>query len=163
MIIDLQHLKTYYDLLASLYIVITGLCIGSFINVWIFRGANAKLNLYPSLPKDLTTPSTCPNCGVKIPFYLNVPVLGYIALRGKTACCKQPYSPQYLLLELSVGILYYLCYIMSNNFIELIAGFVFIACLVVYVGQKRLGHHSLNLILITASSAALFTLVRLYY
>ena len=71
--------------------VAVGACIGSFLNVVIYR-----------LPREMSLsrpPSTCPGCGARIPFYFNVPVIGYLVLRGKAACCGMPVSPRYPLVE----------------------------------------------------------------
>lgn len=74
-----------------------GACIGSFLNVVIYR-----------LPREMSLsspPSTCPGCGARIPFYWNVPVFGYLALRGKAACCGMRVSPRYPLIELLGGLM----------------------------------------------------------
>src|SRR3989344_1955663 len=69
-----------------------GLCVGSFINVVIYR-----------LPLDqsvVTPRSHCPNCKTKIAWYDNIPLLSYILLRGKCRYCKQTIAFQYFLVEL---------------------------------------------------------------
>src|SRR5688572_10704101 len=48
-------------------------------------------------------PSTCPCCGARIPFYFNIPVLGYAVLRGKARCCGMCVSPRYPFVELLGG------------------------------------------------------------
>lgn len=55
--------------------------------------------------------SFCPECGKKIPFYLNIPVVSYLLLKGKCRYCKKAISPRYPLVELSVGILFLYSYI----------------------------------------------------
>ncbi len=74
-----------------------GLCVGSFLNVVIYRLPRGMSLSHP--------PSTCPGCGARIPPYLNVPVLGYVVLRGKARCCKMQMSPRYPLIELLGGVL----------------------------------------------------------
>lgn len=74
-----------------------GLCVGSFLNVVIYRLPRGMSLSHP--------PSTCPGCGARIPVYLNVPVLGYLVLGGKARCCKMPVSPRYPLVELLGGLL----------------------------------------------------------
>jgi leader peptidase (prepilin peptidase)/N-methyltransferase len=44
-------------------------------------------------------PSHCTYCRARIPGWWNVPIVGYVLLRGKTACCKQPLSPRYPIVE----------------------------------------------------------------
>ena len=73
-----------------LFIVTFGLCFGSFANVCIYR-----------LPADKTmlTRSECMYCQKPIPFYFNIPVIGFLMLRGRSACCQKPLSYQYLFVE----------------------------------------------------------------
>lgn len=77
---------------------ILGSIFGSFYNVVIFR-----------LPKNLSiiTPrSHCFNCKKTIPFYLNIPILSYLICRGNCFYCKSKISVQYILIEISTGILW---------------------------------------------------------
>ncbi|MDH5676456.1 MAG: prepilin peptidase [Myxococcales bacterium] len=64
---------------------------GSFFNVAIYR--------WPRGLSVVTPPSHCPACDARIPAYLNVPIFGYLALRGRTACCGAPLSPRYPVVE----------------------------------------------------------------
>lgn len=48
---------------------------------------------------DLSGRSFCPSCGEPVPGYLNIPVLSWIWLRGRSACCQERISPRYLLWE----------------------------------------------------------------
>jgi leader peptidase (prepilin peptidase)/N-methyltransferase len=48
----------------------------------------------------VTPPSHCPGCGQPIRAWTNVPILGWLFLRGKAACCGTPISPRYPLVEL---------------------------------------------------------------
>ncbi|MNZ92594.1 Type 4 prepilin-like proteins leader peptide-processing enzyme [compost metagenome] len=58
----------------------------------------------------LSTPrSRCPHCGHAIRWYENVPVLSYLALRGKCAGCKAGISPRYPLVELTTAALFAFC------------------------------------------------------
>lgn len=68
-----------------------GLIWGSFFNVCILRIPDEK-SLIPG--------SHCPKCKRAIPFYLNVPVLSYLLLRGRCRNCKKAISIQYPLVEL---------------------------------------------------------------
>jgi leader peptidase (prepilin peptidase)/N-methyltransferase len=64
---------------------------GSFFNVAIYRWPLGLSVVRPA--------SHCPGCRAIIPAYLNVPIFGYLFLRGKTACCGQPLSPRYPIVE----------------------------------------------------------------
>jgi leader peptidase (prepilin peptidase)/N-methyltransferase len=68
-----------------------GLVVGSFLNVVIYR-----------VPENLSVvspPSRCPNCGSQIHNRHNVPVLGWLVLRGRCFNCKEPISPRYPVVE----------------------------------------------------------------
>ena len=78
--------------------IILGLIFGSFFNVCIYR-----------IPLDMSVvspPSHCPNCGRNLPFWLNVPLLTYVVLRGRCWFCRQPISLQYPLVEALTGLLF---------------------------------------------------------
>ena len=77
---------------------VVGACVGSFLNVCIYR-----------IPEDLSIihpPSRCGACGTPIPFYRNVPILAWIILRGKAACCGAPFSIRYPAIEFLTGVLF---------------------------------------------------------
>jgi leader peptidase (prepilin peptidase)/N-methyltransferase len=76
---------------------ILGLAFGSFLNVLIYR-----------LPRGLSIvpASKCPNCNKPVKPWFNVPVLGWLMLRGRCSECKHPFSVRYALIELSVGALF---------------------------------------------------------
>ena len=80
----------------SLAAFLFGLIIGSFLNVVILRHGT----------ETLAGRSRCPHCRKLIHWYENVPVLSYLALRGRCAGCRTPLSLQYPLVELAVGFLF---------------------------------------------------------
>jgi leader peptidase (prepilin peptidase)/N-methyltransferase len=85
------------------FIFVLGLVIGSFLNVCILR-----------IPEDLSIVapgSRCPRCETPIQWYDNVPVLGWLWLRGKCRTCSLPISPMYPLVELATGLLFVACYL----------------------------------------------------
>ncbi len=73
-----------------------GLCIGSFLNVCIYR-----LQLEDPAERSLVKKSShCPKCGAKIHWYDNIPVFSWtVLLRGKCRSCKEPISKRYPLVE----------------------------------------------------------------
>jgi leader peptidase (prepilin peptidase)/N-methyltransferase len=78
--------------------LIAGLAIGSFLNVVIHR---------LPLGESVVTPrSRCPKCGHQISGIENVPVISWLALRGKCRGCGAPISIRYPLIELATGLLY---------------------------------------------------------
>ncbi len=70
---------------------------GSFFNVAIYR--------WPREMSIVSPPSHCPSCGTPIPPWRNVPILGYLLLRGRAACCGAKLNPRYLLVEVSSAVL----------------------------------------------------------
>lgn len=89
-----------------LFTMIIGACVGSFLNVVVYRIPEGK--------SVVTPPSACPNCNHGLAWYDNVPVLGWLWLRGKCRYCANPISIQYPLVEAFVALLFgawfYVCY-----------------------------------------------------
>lgn len=85
------------NLSTSIIIFFTGACIGSFLNVCIYRIPLHRSIVYPG--------SACPNCKTPLPFYLNIPILSYVFIRGKCRFCKTPISLRYPLVEALTGFL----------------------------------------------------------
>jgi leader peptidase (prepilin peptidase)/N-methyltransferase len=74
-----------------------GLCVGSFANVFLAR--------YPQGTSLWWPPSRCPHCGHAIRWWHNVPLLGWLWLRGRCHDCGQPIGWRYILVEASFGLL----------------------------------------------------------
>jgi leader peptidase (prepilin peptidase)/N-methyltransferase len=70
---------------------------GSFFNVAIYRWPRGMSVVKP--------PSHCPSCGAPVRWYLNVPVLGYLLLRGRARCCGAKLTARYVWVELLTGVL----------------------------------------------------------
>jgi leader peptidase (prepilin peptidase) / N-methyltransferase len=90
-------LDDFPPLFLRVFAVLFGLIWGSFLNVVIYR-----------VPRNLSVvspPSHCPGCGAPIRPWDNVPVLGWLLLRGKARCCGTPVSPRYPLVEAIGGVL----------------------------------------------------------
>ena len=77
--------------------VALGLAFGSFLNVVIYRLPRGESLSHPG--------SRCPGCGQPIRAFDNVPVLGWLLLRGRARCCKIWISPRYPLVEALGGLL----------------------------------------------------------
>jgi leader peptidase (prepilin peptidase) / N-methyltransferase len=105
-------------------VVIFSLMVGSFLNVVIYRLPKmleqgwyqecreflaTELSEIPAKPQTkltLSTPnSTCPHCQHPIRWYENIPLLSWLALRGKCSQCQQPIAMRYPLIEASTAIL----------------------------------------------------------
>lgn len=86
-------------LLTSLvFVLLMGLCVGSFLNVVVYRLPLGKSLIHP--------PSTCPKCGTRLAWFDNIPVLGWIKLGGKCRYCALPISPRYPVVEAVCGVLF---------------------------------------------------------
>jgi len=83
-------------LLAQIYAFIAGACAGSFLNVCVHRWPRERSVVRPR--------SRCPSCGNQLTWFENVPILSWIALRGKCRCCDEPISIEYPVVELTVAI-----------------------------------------------------------
>jgi leader peptidase (prepilin peptidase)/N-methyltransferase len=79
-----------------------GCCVGSFLNVVIYRLPREKSLVKP--------PSACPACGKHIQFYDNIPLISYILLSRKCRYCKAPISPRYFVIELLTGLVFVFTY-----------------------------------------------------
>lgn len=117
---------SHAETLQTIYICIAawvGLCIGSFLNVVVYRlpimiehrrqEANAKrtgITVAPGEPFNLSVPrSRCPSCGHQIRWFENIPVLSYIALGGRCSACKSHISLRYPVIEAVTGMQFSYC------------------------------------------------------
>lgn len=92
-----------FFVLPCLFII--GCCIGSFLNVCIHRFPSRQ-RLRDQLKSLNSHGSGCPKCSVAIRWYDNVPLFGWLLLRGRCRNCHLPISPRYPLVELLTGILF---------------------------------------------------------
>jgi len=102
---------------------IFGICIGSFLNVCIFRLPAGKSIVHP--------PSSCPGCNAAIRFYDNIPVLSWFILRGQCRNCHTPIAFRYVMVELMGGFMAVCVYLRFGPSVQGIIYFSFIAALLV--------------------------------
>jgi leader peptidase (prepilin peptidase)/N-methyltransferase len=97
MLAELQRFSADYPRLTAVGVGLLGACVGSFLNVCLHR-----------LPKgeSIVTPASRCACGQPIPFWLNLPVVGWLALRGRARCCGGEISLRYPLVELITALLF---------------------------------------------------------
>jgi len=94
--------------LNSFLIFILGACLGSFLNVCIYR-----------LPKNkqiISGRSFCPRCKKKINWYDNLPIISFLLLSGKCRKCKKVIPLRYFIVEIITGIGFLLIYLNFNNY-----------------------------------------------
>ena len=114
-------LISYSFLLVLIFLF--GLCIGSFLNVCIYRIPESKSIVSPG--------SMCPGCGNPVKFYDNIPLLSFIILRGKCRKCNALISWRYPVVELLTGFFALSLFLKFGSNIDTPIYFVFIAILMV--------------------------------
>jgi leader peptidase (prepilin peptidase)/N-methyltransferase len=113
----------------TLMFFIFGCLVGSFLNVCIHRLPREESLLHP--------PSHCPNCAYSIPWYLNIPLITWLWLRGRCANCKEPISVRYFLVELLTGLAFAACWLKFGHqspwlaliYCLVLAGFTVATCI----------------------------------
>lgn len=109
------------------YIFFVGSCMGSFYNVCIYRLPRGESLVRPR--------SHCTSCDHALGVLDLVPVLSYMALKGRCRYCKSSVSPRYMLVEIICGIMfvvvfhfYYISlkslFLVTTLSIGLVAGFI---------------------------------------
>ena len=99
-----------------------GLVVGSFLNVVIARVPAGLSVVRPG--------SRCPKCGHVLAWYENVPLLSWLALRGRCRRCRAPISARYPAVELLTGLLFAACAVRSGASWELLRGLLLVGFLV---------------------------------
>ncbi len=91
-----NNMSQVYTFIAVMFFIF-GACIGSFLNVVIYRLPERQSIIFPS--------SHCPFCQHAIPFYLNLPIISFVLLKGQCRFCKKPISIRYPIVEMITGML----------------------------------------------------------
>lgn len=91
-----------YDTIVQIIVFWLGAAIGSFLNVVVYRVPAGLSILWP--------PSRCPKCFHQLGMGENIPILGWLLLRGKCRHCRTPISPRYPLIEAITAIIFVLVY-----------------------------------------------------
>jgi len=86
------------DWIWLVFIFAFGCCVGSFLNVVIYRLPRDKSLVRPG--------SACPVCGRHIRFYDNIPLVSWLLLGRKCRYCKAAISPRYFIIELVTGLVF---------------------------------------------------------
>jgi leader peptidase (prepilin peptidase)/N-methyltransferase len=109
--------------LIEIFIFIFGLCIGSFLNVCIYRLPAAQSIVHPR--------SMCSNCGTLIASYDNIPIVSYLWLKGRCRHCRTKFSLRYPMVELLGGLFALGTYLKFGLTIEALIYYLFFAALMV--------------------------------
>jgi len=99
-----------------------GATIGSFLNVVAYRLPRRESLVHPG--------SRCPGCGTAIKVYDNVPVVGWLWLRGRCRSCQTPISPRYPIIEAITAALAVAVVLTEHSAAEIVLGLVLVAVLV---------------------------------
>jgi leader peptidase (prepilin peptidase) / N-methyltransferase len=91
-----------YDTIVQIIVFWLGAAIGSFLNVVVYRIPAGVSILWP--------PSRCPKCFHQLGLGENIPILGWLLLRGKCRHCRTPISPRYPLIEAITAVIFVLVY-----------------------------------------------------
>lgn len=113
---------------AGIFAVI-GLAVGSFLTVVIHRVPRKESVVRPR--------SRCPRCGTELRARDNVPVVGWLLLRGRCRACGEPISPQYPLIELATGGLFAAAAFLDPLYAAALAAFFLAVMLAVAVIDAR--------------------------
>src|SRR4029079_4574662 len=129
---------------------IPGAIVGSFLNVVAYRLPRGESLAHP--------PSACPSCGTPIKPYDNVPVLGWLWLRGRCRACGAPISPRYPIVEAVTGLLWAACVMRVCAESDVWLPLVFVT-LLVPITLIDLDHHIIPNVLSAIGAVAAIALV----
>jgi leader peptidase (prepilin peptidase)/N-methyltransferase len=88
------------DIPTLAFIGVLGLCVGSFLNVCIYRLPRGQSLISPA--------SRCPRCSKPLRWFDNIPVVSWIVLRGRCGQCSAAISPRYPVVEIVTALLWVL-------------------------------------------------------
>lgn len=108
-----------------IFVAIVGLCVGSFLNVLIYRVPNEISIIKPD--------SHCPICKNKLKWWHNIPVFSWLFLGGRCGFCRAPISPRYILVEILNMVLWLACALLFWKVNIVLAIALMLACSVLIV------------------------------
>lgn len=117
------------DLIVAIWLAALGLVVGSYLNVVIHR--------LPIGRSTVIEPSACPACGARIRWHDNIPVIGYLLLRGRCRSCAATISPRYPVVEALVSALFVGAWYAFGPTPRAITAGAFLAVLVALAGIDR--------------------------
>lgn len=99
-----ESLEMWARIIQTGFVFAFGACAGSLINVLAYRMPLGLSVVHP--------PSRCPSCHTKLTWRENIPIFGWLLLRGKCRFCRSSISPEYPIVEAFVATLFALFYIL---------------------------------------------------
>jgi leader peptidase (prepilin peptidase) / N-methyltransferase len=107
-------------------VALFGLCLGSFLNVVVARVPAGRSLLRPG--------SACPGCSALLKWYDNIPVLSFLALRGRCRACGMPISWRYPIVEMVTAIVLVLAYVVLGATANFVVAVVLLPALIAITG-----------------------------
>jgi leader peptidase (prepilin peptidase)/N-methyltransferase len=101
-------------------VFVFGACIGSFLNVVIYRVPAGK---------SIVRPGSMCGCGKAIAWYDNIPIISWLLLRGHARCCGRPFSARYPFVELLTAALFVCCWMRMPPSVA-VCGWIFLGSIV---------------------------------
>ncbi|MEM9539853.1 MAG: prepilin peptidase [Cyanobacteria bacterium P01_E01_bin.42] len=114
-------MEALFNSVVGTFVFVFGAAIGSFLNVVVYR-IPTKLSI-------LSPPSRCPYCLTQLGKGENIPILGWLLLKGKCKHCHAPISPRYPLVEAATGVLFLLVFWQFNTTGEIFGYWTFLSWL----------------------------------
>ena len=108
---------------SAVLVTMFGTVVGSFLNVCIYRLPLRKSVMWPG--------SHCPSCGVPVKPYDNVPIAGYLWLRGRCRNCRAAISIQYPIVEFVTGAMFLGAFLLFDSPAILIQRLLFACAMIV--------------------------------
>jgi len=108
----------------TVFIVVFGLMVGSFLNVCIYRIPKKESIVIPR--------SHCLHCNHQLRAWENIPVISFLMLKGRCSSCKNKISFRYPVVELLTAVLFLLTYFRFGLTIDFIV-YIFLLCLLVII------------------------------
>jgi leader peptidase (prepilin peptidase) / N-methyltransferase len=122
------------DALTFVVLVVIGACIGSFLNVCIYRLPRRESLMWPA--------SHCTSCGRTLRWYENVPIAGWLALRGRCRTCGESIPAIYPIVELLTALIFAAGFLIYG-WTPLLAARLLFACAMVVLFVIDLQHQIL--------------------
>jgi leader peptidase (prepilin peptidase)/N-methyltransferase len=104
------------------FAAVFGAAVGSFLNVVVYRLPRRESLISPS--------SRCPGCGTPIKPYDNIPVIGWLLLRGRCRACGEAISPRYPMIEALTAALAVAVVLVKHSAHDIVLGLVLVGILV---------------------------------
>ena len=134
-------------LFRAICLFVFGICIGSFLNVVIYRlpiilqrnwrnqciellGTECTMKADKSEFNLIHPSSHCPKCQAKVPFWANIPILGYFLVQARCHNCKLPISIRYPLIETLTGVTFIAIGFIVSEPMDIIGGLIFSSILI---------------------------------